>query len=171
MKADRLSGAIAPLNFKLGTRQMWATRLNPQAPLLSEKKPWFTLSWRLGGCWSWSGCFGEDNSSLASAKIWTQELPIQCTHYVAAKIWTPDIPGYILVNVLIMIPQTDFKIIRKSVLTEWEGRFGLDVFVSWQEFLEELSELDNFPWSFVKGDFLWWIMCNVTSLWKWGNWY
>jgi len=28
--------------------------------LLLEKKLWFSLSWRLGGCWSWSGCFGKD---------------------------------------------------------------------------------------------------------------
>ena len=47
-------------DFKLGTRQMWAMRLKPLALLLPEKKPWFTLSWRLGGCWSWSACFGED---------------------------------------------------------------------------------------------------------------
>jgi len=39
---------------------MWAMRLKPLALLLPEKKPWFTLSWRLGGCWSWSACFGED---------------------------------------------------------------------------------------------------------------
>jgi len=171
MEADRLSGAIAPLNFKLGTRQMWATRLNPQAPLLPEKKPWFTLSWRLDGCWSWSRCFGEDIALLLLPRFWTQDLPIQCTHYFGAKIWTPDLPGYILVSVLTMLSQTDLKIIRKSVLTEREGRFGLNVFVSWQEFLEEFSEHDNFPWSFVKGDFLWWIMSNVTSWWKWVSWY
>ena len=106
--------------------------------------------------------FWRRYNSLASAKIWTQDLPIQCTHYVAATIWTPELPGYILVSVLIMMPQTDFKIIRKPVLTEQEGRFGLDVFVSWQEFLEEFSEHVNFPWSFVKGDFLWWIMSNIS---------
>jgi len=48
MEADRLSGAITPL------------RLFPLATLLPKKKLWFTLSWRLGGCWSWSRCFGED---------------------------------------------------------------------------------------------------------------
>jgi len=47
MEADRLSGDIATL------------RLIPLATLLPEKKPWFTLSCRLGGCWSLSGCFGE----------------------------------------------------------------------------------------------------------------
>jgi len=115
--------------------------------------------------------FWRRYSSLASAKIWTQDLPIQCTHYFAAKIWTPDLPGYILVSVLTMLPQTYLKIIRKSVLTEREGRFGLNMLVSWQEFLDEFCEHDNFPWSFVKGDFLWWIMSNVTSWWKWGSWY
>jgi len=49
METHRLSGGIAPLNFKLGTRQTWVVRLNPLSTLLPDKKHWFTLNWRLGG--------------------------------------------------------------------------------------------------------------------------
>jgi hypothetical protein len=40
MEADRLSGCIAPLNFKLG-RWMLVVRLSALATLLPEKKLWF----------------------------------------------------------------------------------------------------------------------------------
>jgi hypothetical protein len=59
MGADRLSGGIAPLILKLGSIRMWVVRLSALATLLPETKLCFSLSWRLGGCWSWPGCFGE----------------------------------------------------------------------------------------------------------------
>jgi hypothetical protein len=36
---------------------------NPLATLVPEKKHWFILSWRLDGCWSWSGCIGDKHGS------------------------------------------------------------------------------------------------------------
>jgi hypothetical protein len=56
MEADRLGGGIAPL-----------VRVSAMDTSLPEKKLWFSLSWRLGGRWNWSGCFGEE--FIASAKI------------------------------------------------------------------------------------------------------
>jgi hypothetical protein len=56
MEGDNLSGGIAPLIFKFGPRQIRVVRLSAQANLLSEK----TWSCRLGGRWSWSGCFVEE---------------------------------------------------------------------------------------------------------------
>ena len=67
-----------------------------------------------------------------------------------AKIWTPDLPVYILVIVLIMLPHNDLKVMQKAVLIKWDGRFGLDVFYSWHEFLEDFSEHGNTAWSSVK---------------------
>jgi len=69
MGADRLSGGIAPLIFKLGFRWMWVVRLSALATLLPEIKVWFPLSWRLGGCWSWSACFGEEIVLFLLAKV------------------------------------------------------------------------------------------------------
>ena len=43
----------------------------------------------------------------------------------SAKIWTPDLPAYILVIVLTVLPDIDLKIIHKSILIERDGRFGL----------------------------------------------
>ena len=55
MEADRLSGGMAPLIFKLVTISMWVVSLSAFATLLPEKKLWFSLSWRLNGHWSWPG--------------------------------------------------------------------------------------------------------------------
>jgi len=38
MEGDRLSGGVAPLIFKLGSRRMWVVRLSALANLLPEKK-------------------------------------------------------------------------------------------------------------------------------------
>jgi len=35
---------------------------------IAREKLWFSLSWRVGGRWNWSGCFGEEIVS-APAKI------------------------------------------------------------------------------------------------------
>jgi len=59
MEADRLSGGMAPLIFKLVSIWMWVVRLSALATIMPEKKLWFSLSWRLDGHWSWPGCFGE----------------------------------------------------------------------------------------------------------------
>jgi len=56
MEGDRLSGVLALLIFKPGTRRMCVVRLSA-LPLYCQRKSW---GWRLGGCWSWSGCFGEE---------------------------------------------------------------------------------------------------------------
>lgn len=82
-----MSGGVASLNCKLGTRRMWVLRLNSLATLLPQEKLWFLLSCRVGVCWNWEGYFGED---------------IQCL--APAKIWTLDLPAYILVSVL-SLPQ------------------------------------------------------------------
>ena len=55
-----MGGDIAPLICKVSSRQMIVVRLSALATSLPEKKVWFSLSWRLGECWSWSGCFGEN---------------------------------------------------------------------------------------------------------------
>ena len=60
MQEDRLGGGIAPLICKLGSRQIIVVRLSAMATSLPEKKLWFSLSWRLGGYWRWSGSFGEE---------------------------------------------------------------------------------------------------------------
>jgi hypothetical protein len=158
MEAHRLSGGIAPLNFKFGTRWMWVMRLKPLVTSVPEKKQWFTLSWRLDGCWSWSGCIGEDMALMVlprfgSAKIWTQDLPFQCTNFAAAKITTSGVTANILVIVLTAAPYW-FEDNTKVSINKISGRFGLGVFYWWQEFLEDFSEHGNFPWSFVIGDFL-----------------
>jgi hypothetical protein len=139
MEAHRLSGGMAPLNFKLGTRQLWVMRLNPVTTLLPDKALVYIeleTGWVLQLVWMFWG----RHSFLASAKIWTKDFPIQCTDYAAAKIWTPDLTAYILVSLLTVLPHTDLKIKQKSVLRKWDGRFGLGVFDSWQEFLEGFSE-------------------------------
>ena len=59
MEGDRLSGGIAALIFNVASRWMWVVRLSALSTLLPEEKLSFSLSWRLAGCWSWSGCFGE----------------------------------------------------------------------------------------------------------------
>ncbi len=86
-------------------------RLSTPATLLPEKKLWFSLSRRLGGCWSCSGYFGEEIVLLL--------LP---------RFEPPDLPAYILVIVLTVLPHTDLKIIEKSILIKRDGRFGLGVF-------------------------------------------
>jgi len=60
MDRDRLSAGIAPLICELVSRQMIVVRLSAMAALLSRKKLYFSLSWRLGGRWRLSGCFGEE---------------------------------------------------------------------------------------------------------------
>jgi hypothetical protein len=59
MGADRLSGGVAPLIINHGSIRMCVVRLSVLATLLPEKKLCFSLSWRLGGYWSWPECFGE----------------------------------------------------------------------------------------------------------------
>jgi hypothetical protein len=39
-------------------------RLKALATLLSEKKLWFSLSWRLVGHWNWAVYFGEELAFL-----------------------------------------------------------------------------------------------------------
>jgi hypothetical protein len=41
MQGDRLSGDIAPLILKLGSKRMWVVRLSALATLLPQKKLWF----------------------------------------------------------------------------------------------------------------------------------
>jgi len=67
----------------------------------------------------------------------------------SVKIWTADLPAYVPVIVLTVLPHNGWKITQKSLLTKWDGGFGLGVFDLWQEFLEGFSEHCNFPWSFV----------------------
>jgi len=81
-------------------------KLSALATLLPEKKLWFSLSWRLGGRWSWSGYFGEEI------------FPCSCQ----------DLPVYILVSVLTLLSHTDLKIIQKYILQKLDWKFGLDVF-------------------------------------------
>jgi len=69
MEAGRLNGDIAPLILKLGIRWMWVVTLSDLATLRPQKKLWLSLSWRLGGCWSWPGCFAKKDSSLVPSKI------------------------------------------------------------------------------------------------------
>jgi len=171
MEAHRLGGGIAPLNFKLGTRQMWVMRLNPLSTLLPDKKHWFTLNWRLGGYCSWSGCFGEDIALLLLPRLEPKIFLFSVLTMQLPRFEPPDLTAYILVSLLTVLPHTDLKIKQKSVLRKWDGRFGLGVFDSWQEFLESFSEHDNICWSFVRWDFLYWIMSNIIWWWKWGNWY
>ena len=64
--------------------------------------------------------------------------------HALSKIGTPDLPVYILVIVLTIMPFTDLKVIQKSILIKWDGSLGLDVFDSWQEFLEGFSEHGDF---------------------------
>jgi len=55
MEAERLSGGMAPLIFKLVPISMWVVSLSALATLLPEKKLWFSLSWRLDWHWRWPG--------------------------------------------------------------------------------------------------------------------
>jgi len=133
MEEDRLSGGIAPLIFKLGSRWIWEVRLSALVTLLPEKKLELEARWALELVWM----FWRRDSSLVPAEIWTSDLPV-----------------YILVIVLTMLPHTGLKKMQKSVLINWDGRIGLDVFDSWQEFLKGFSEHGNIPWISVKGNFL-----------------
>jgi hypothetical protein len=130
MVGERLSGGKAPLIFKLGSIWMWVVRLSALATLLPDKKLDLEAGWALELVWM----FCRRDSSVAAVKIWT--------------------PVYILVTVLNMPPHIGLKEMQKSVLINWDGRIGLDVFHLWQEFLEGFSERGNFPWSSVKGNFL-----------------
>jgi len=132
MEGDRLSGGIAPLIFKLGSRWVWVVRLSILATLLPEKKLDLEAGWALEPVW----IFWRKNVSVAPAKI-----------------WTPDLPAYILVILLIMLSHTEWKIIQKFVLIEWNGGFWLDVFDSWLKFVEGFCGHCNFSWSSVKGNF------------------
>ena len=130
MEAGRLSEGIAPLIFKLACRWMWEVRLSVLVTLLAEKKLELEAGWSLELIWM----FWRRDSSLVPAEIWTSDLPV-----------------YILIIVLNMLPHSGLKKMQKSVLINWDGRIGLDVFDSWQEFLEGFSEHGNFPWISVKG--------------------
>jgi hypothetical protein len=56
MEGDSLSGGIAPLILNLALYECeWSDFLD--WALYRQRKSW---SWRLGGRWSWSGCFGEE---------------------------------------------------------------------------------------------------------------
>jgi len=70
MEGDRLSGGIAPLIFKLGSRQMWVVRLSDLATLLPEKKLELEAGWALDLVWM----FWRIDSSIAPAKTWTPDL-------------------------------------------------------------------------------------------------
>ena len=133
MEGDRLSGGIAPLIFKIGSREIWVVRLSELPNLLPEEKLELGAGWVLGLVWK----FWRTVSSIAPVKN-----------------WTPDLTAYILVLLLIMLPHADLKIIQMSVLIKRNVSFGLDVFDWWQEFLEVFCICGNFPWSSGKRDFL-----------------
>jgi len=82
MEADRLSGGIVPPIFKLGSRCLRVVRLFALATLLPEKLHWFSLGWRLGGCWSWCGCFGEEIVVLLVPRFLNPKSSSVCpSHY------------------------------------------------------------------------------------------
>jgi hypothetical protein len=60
MEADIYCVDIGKLTFNIGSRQMWVVSMSAFSTLMPEIKLWFILRWSLGGCWSWSGCFGVD---------------------------------------------------------------------------------------------------------------
>jgi len=69
MEAYRLRGGIAPLILKLAYRWMWMGILSALATLWPQKNLWSSLSWMLGGCWSWPGCFGENTVLLLGPRF------------------------------------------------------------------------------------------------------
>jgi hypothetical protein len=65
MEGGRLSEGIAPLIFKLCSREMWVVRLSTLATLLPERKQDLEAEWVLELVWM----FWRIDSSLAPAKI------------------------------------------------------------------------------------------------------
>jgi hypothetical protein len=65
MELSKLCGGIAPLIFKLGSRQMLLVRLYALVTLLSEKYPELEGEWVLELIWM----FWRRDSSLPAAKI------------------------------------------------------------------------------------------------------
>ena len=98
-------------DFNLASRQMWVVRLSTLATLLPAKKLQLEAGWALELVWM----FWRGDSSVASAKI-----------------WTADLPAYIPLTVLTVLPHSDMKVIQKSLLIKWDSRFGLDVYDSWR---------------------------------------
>jgi len=107
MEGDRLSGGIAPLIFKLGSRQMWVVRLSALATLLPDKQLSFFIEFYAGWALELVWMFWRRDSSLAHTKFWSPYL-------------------------LSMLAHSCLKVIPKEVLIKWNWRFGLDVFNSWQ---------------------------------------
>ena len=85
MEAERLSGGMAPLIFKLVPISMWVVSLSALATLLPEKKLWFSLSWRLDWHWRWPGWFGEKIVLLLLQRF-CSIYPSYCTDH-AAPYW------------------------------------------------------------------------------------
>jgi hypothetical protein len=110
MEADALSGRIASLIFKC-SRQMWVVRLSAW-PLYCQRKGW---SWRLSGCWNWTGCSGEEIFLLLLPSFEHQIVQ----HISESLCW--------------LLPHNDMK--ERSILIKWDEKFGLNVFDLWKEFL------------------------------------
>jgi hypothetical protein len=69
MVADRLSGGIAPLVFKIGSRKMLVVRLSALATFLPEKKLDLEAEWVLELLWMWRefSCFCQDLNTRYSS--------------------------------------------------------------------------------------------------------
>jgi len=99
-----LSGGIALPILKLVSRWVSVLTVSALATFRPDKKHWFSLVWRLGGRYSWCGCFGEEVVVL-----------------LVPRFLNPYLPGFVLVIILTMLPLTDLKIIQKSISINLNG--------------------------------------------------